>query len=749
MNRLIPSMSVRGRLLTIALMFCFTLVGIILYTVVSLQHHHSHSDVENIASRQNMLIQMFTKELFDDLAQGKAVSASIKFSKTRKLFEVSLDALRKGGDTYVDLAMTESVSVPKNTDAEIDGALAKVERLWRDLVVAAQRVANARAGTDLYYEGMAEVRSLNARTHAAMNEAAAMFDALSEHSMSALLNTEWIILVLAVLLGLWYARNIRLKITAPLGLIVSATRKIAAGDLSVESDLRQIDGRDEFSMLAESYRSMLSSINKLQIEMTNLSGNVEHGNLDVQCDDDGLEGVWAGFIAEVNVIIRSYVKPFKEAEIYLDRISRGDIPPLVTQQFRGDFNKFKESFNRNISTVTDLLEEYNALIEAAHKGDLTARGDVDKFDGCWKEFIDGLNKIFATAVDPVRSAGEVLRSLSEGDLRYTMDGKYQGEYAMLQRNVNTTIGRLESTVIPVQATARFISKSADQIFAGNNSLSDRTDKQSSKLQETAVSMGQLTEAVRNSAENAKHANKLAASAKQSAEHGGDVVSRAVQAMDEINKSSNKIAEIIGVIDEIAFQTNLLALNASVEAARAGEQGRGFAVVATEVRNLAGRSATAAKEIKELIKDSMQKVRAGTSLVNESGETLGEIMDGVKQVGSIISEIDTASFDQIAGIETVNQAITSIDEMVEQNALLAERTSIASGAMKDKARELKELMRFFKVDAVEIDDDKQDILLEPQASNVSAGDAEDDKGKTAKTVVVPIQYVEDNDEWEEF
>ncbi len=208
-------------------------------------------------------------------------------------------------------------------------------------------------------------------------------------------------------------------------------------------------------------------------------------------------------------------------------------------------------------------------------------------------------------------------------------------------------------------------------------------------------MEELTSTVRNNADNAQQANQVATSARGMAEKGGEVVGRAVSAMQQINASSTKIAEIIGVIDEIAFQTNLLALNASVEAARAGEQGRGFAVVATEVRNLASRSADAAKEIKDLINDSVSKVHAGAELVNESGETLQEIVTGVKKVGDIVAEIAAASAEQASGIDQVNQAITTMDEMTQQNAALAEQTSAASVSLNDKAKQIEGTMSFFK------------------------------------------------------
>ena len=225
-------------------------------------------------------------------------------------------------------------------------------------------------------------------------------------------------------------------------------------------------------------------------------------------------------------------------------------------------------------------------------------------------------------------------------------------------NVNSTLDNLRGILSQLRDAMGEMRTAANEISAGNTNLSARTEQQASSLEETASSMEELTSTVRNNADHAQQANQLAGNARSKAEQGGELVSRAVQSMDAINSASGRITEIIGVIDEIAFQTNLLALNASVEAARAGEQGRGFAVVATEVRNLAGCSASAAKEIKELIKDSEERVQLGAELVNESGVTLKEIVNAVKQVGDIIAEITAASAEQTAGIDQINQAVTS-------------------------------------------------------------------------------------------
>lgn len=341
--------------------------------------------------------------------------------------------------------------------------------------------------------------------------------------------------------------------------------------------------------------------------------------------------------------------------------------------------------------------EVQYVVDSALAGDLSKRITMDDKSGFVANLSQGVNQLVGVAERVIEDTVRVLSAIAAGNLTETIEGDYQGTFGQLKQDANTTVAKLTEVVGNIQASSGSVKVGADEISQGNANLSQRTEEQAASLEETASSMEEMTSTVRQNADNAGQANQLAQAAREQAEKGGTVVSHAVQAMSEINASSKKISDIIGVIDEIAFQTNLLALNASVEAARAGDQGRGFAVVASEVRNLAGRSAKAAKEIKDLIEDSGRKVDDGSRLVNESGEMLEEIVNGVKKVTDIVGEISAASQEQSAGIDEVNKAIMQMDEMTQQNAALVEQAAAASESLGEQADDLNQMMTFFTVD----------------------------------------------------
>ena len=378
---------------------------------------------------------------------------------------------------------------------------------------------------------------------------------------------------------------------------------------------------------------------------------------------------------------------------------------LGGRTFRIIANPVMDEAGKRLGTVVEWADrtqevaveaEVEKIVQSAQAGDLGERIGVDGKSGFFKRLSEAVNSLLEVADRVVTDTIRVLGAMAQGDLKEKIEADYQGSFGRLKDDANLTVTKLTDIVQKIQGAAHAVNTAASEISQGNMNLSQRTEEQASSLEETSSSMEQMTSTVQQNADNARQANQLAMSARDRAEKGGAVVSSAVTAMNEINAASRKIADITGVIDEIAFQTNLLALNAAVEAARAGEQGRGFAVVASEVRNLAGRSATAAKEIKELIEDSVTKVEEGSRLVNKSGETLDEIVAGVKKVTDIVAEISAASQEQASGIEQVNKAVMQMDETTQQNAALVEQASAASESMREQAEQLSVLMQFFSL-----------------------------------------------------
>lgn len=354
-----------------------------------------------------------------------------------------------------------------------------------------------------------------------------------------------------------------------------------------------------------------------------------------------------------------------------------------------------------VSTWTDRTAEVAVetevaeLIEAAAAGDLSRRINLEGKEGFFHQLSQGINRLLDTTEHGMRDVARVLKALAEGDLTQRIEVDYQGLFGELKEACNTTSERLREIVSQIREATDTINTAAREIASGNADLSSRTEAQASSLQETASSMDELTSTVKQNAENARQANQLAQGASSVAVKGGEVVGEVVQTMGAIAEASKKIADIISVIDGIAFQTNILALNAAVEAARAGEQGRGFAVVAGEVRNLAQRSAAAAKEIKALISDSVDKVDKGYKLVEQAGRTMDEIVQSVRRVTDIMAEITAASVEQSHGIEQVNVAVAQMDEMTQQNAALVEEAAAAAESLQEQADALAQAVAVFK------------------------------------------------------
>jgi methyl-accepting chemotaxis protein len=421
----------------------------------------------------------------------------------------------------------------------------------------------------------------------------------------------------------------------------------------------------------------------------------------------------------------------------LDGICLTRMREAISALANGDFSKTPESGTSKLQMTRK--DEFGEL-----------SGTLDNMIGQTQDMMDAFRSAQAALKELVAQANSAAQSLSEssenlaagmgalanGDLTVQLPPRKprvilasKGEFATLATSFTriydgsevieeafvSARGSLSALIGQTRIASETITTTAAEIASGNEDLSHRTSEQASSLEETAASMEEMTSIVRQSADNAREANKLSSQARRVADDGGQIVGSAVESMMQINAASRKINDIIGVIDEIAFQTNLLALNAAVEAARVGEQGRGFAVVASEVRNLAGRSSTAAKEIKTLVQDTVRKVEDGTQLVNKSGEQLKEIVDAVNRVADIVSDITSAAQEQASGIEQVNKAVMQMDEITQQNAALVEEASAASQSMAARATELQTLVSRFKVDEALLDDAKAQTAPPPPAS----------------------------------
>ena len=361
-------------------------------------------------------------------------------------------------------------------------------------------------------------------------------------------------------------------------------------------------------------------------------------------------------------------------------------------------------------------------------------------------------------------AMQVAERIAKGDL--TVDVRLaKNDRGSMMASMKSMRENLAALVLQVRQGTDSIAAASAQIASGNLDLSARTEQQAGSLEETASSMEELTSTVKQNADNARQANQLAVTASEVAEQGGAVVSQVVQTMGAINESARKISDIIGVIDGIAFQTNILALNAAVEAARAGEQGRGFAVVATEVRSLAQRSAAAAKEIKTLIGDSVDKVGEGSQLVDKAGTTMSEVVSAIRRVTDIMGEITAASAEQSAGIDQVNQAVAQMDQVTQQNAALVEQAAASSASMQEQARALATLVGTFKVDARGGESATPAASAKPAPVQPAATPVPARKAPVAAPVPAPVQTAQPlpkaaakpagklvaagDDDWEEF
>ena len=425
---------------------------------------------------------------------------------------------------------------------------------------------------------------------------------------------------------------------------------------------------------------------------------------------------------------------------------------IAGRTFRLVNNAIINDQGRKLGTVVEWLDrtaevsieqDLTHIVNTAILGDFSQKIAEQGKQGFSLLLAQSINKLLATNATSLADLARVLDALSTGDLTQNISQDYAGTYGQLKDSANATVVNLRNLIGEIKQSTDNINTAAQEIAAGNNDLSHRTEQQAASLEQTAASMEQLTSTVQDNTANAKQANQLAVEASDIAGKGVVVVGLVVRTMDEINGSSRRISDIISVIDDIAFQTNILALNAAVEAARAGDQGRGFAVVAVEVRNLAQRAATAAGEIKKLIGDSVEKVADGSKLVVQAGQTMEDIVNSIRGVTTIMSEISAASIEQTSGIEQVNQAIAQMDDVTQQNAALVEQAAASAEAMEEQAKNMAVTVNGFKIG--DQPDSKPQTHRDSKKQNHSNAGHPLNISKTAKQQQLTLA----TEDWEEF
>jgi methyl-accepting chemotaxis protein len=444
-------------------------------------------------------------------------------------------------------------------------------------------------------------------------------------------------------------------------------------------------------------RSVGQVVRSLTGEASKLSDAVQRGELAVRGDARSVNVEFRGIVAGMNRTMDAFVKPIELTAHYVERISNGDIPPPITEDFPGDFNAIKVNLNRCAGAVRALVSDASALVSAAIQGKLSTRSDASLHRGEFRKIVEGVNATLDAVVGPLEEATEVLQRLSQRDLGARVCGSYQGDHAKVKEALNATAQALNDALAQVADAVEQVSSASSQIASTSQSVANGASEQASSLEETSSSLESMASMTKGAADNAQQATALARTASSAANDGSAAMAQMMDAMTKIKTSAAATSQIIKDINEIAFQTNLLALNAAVEAARAGEAGRGFAVVAEEVRSLALRSKDAANKTEELIRQSVKEAGGGELGARHVNAKLSEIVESISKVSDIVGEIAATAKEQSAGIDQVSTAVGEIGKVTQQNAASSEESSSAATELAGQSQELAAMLGTFRLE----------------------------------------------------
>ena len=446
-------------------------------------------------------------------------------------------------------------------------------------------------------------------------------------------------------------------------------------------------------------RSIERAITGLVAQAARLTEAATNGQLSVRSDEQAIAPEFRPILRGMNETIDAFVQPIRVSADYVARISRGDLPPSITDPYRGEFDVLKQNLNTCIGAIDALFGDVDRLSQAAIAGQLATRADPAAHQGDFRKIVEGFNGTLDAVMKPITDTAGVLEQLAHRDLRARVGGTYQGDHARIKDAVNTTAEALHDAMAQVAQAVNQVSSAAGQIASSSEAVASGASEQASSLEETAASLESMSSMTKQAAESAEHANALAGEAKGAAAEGATAMVQMTEAMASIKASAEGTSQIIRDINEIAFQTNLLALNAAVEAARAGEAGRGFAVVAGEVRSLAMRSKEAAGKTEALIRRSVSEAGMGEAAARRVNAKLDDIRAAVSKASDIVAEIATSARDQATGIDEINKAMGQMNAVTQQNAASSEESSSAAAELSGQSEELAAMIGTFRVDVV--------------------------------------------------